>query len=117
MRKLILLLSLTLGACASYPTEQELAEADYGRVISQAECESIAKKEIEMSLKDPNSAIYKFGKCVKKGVNSIPVLGMDKEYGYYIPVMVNAKNSYGGYVGFEESHILIRDGKVFRKLI
>jgi hypothetical protein len=115
MKKSILLLSLLLGACASHPTKQELAKADYGREMTQLECEAVAKREIQSVLKDSASAIYEFGKCRKRGINSIPVIGKPKEYGYYIPVMVNAKNSFGGYTGFKESRVIMRNGVVIRK--
>ena len=115
MKKSILLLSLLLGACASMPTKQEMARADYGRAISQTECENIAKSEIQRNLKDAGSAIFEFGSCEKRGMHSIPVANIPKQYGYFLPVRVNAKNSFGGYTGFRNYNILLKNGNVIRK--
>lgn len=105
-----------LVGCASQPTQQEMAAADYGTPIVQADCEAKVKAIMDVYLKDPSSASYKFGTCKKAGWNSIPIMGIPKEYGYEIPVAINAKNSFGGFTGLKAYSFLIRNGSVIRKL-
>ena len=111
----LILLSLVLGGCASMPTANELASADYGRYMSQSECENDVKQVLASYLKDPYSAQYRFGQCQKMGMGSAPVLGVPKQYGYSITTFVNAKNSFGGYTGEVTYIMLFKNGQVIRK--
>jgi hypothetical protein len=108
-------LALTLSGCAATPSATERASADYGRPITQGECEKIARENILPKLKDPSSAGLSFGQCQKRARHSIPIFGIPKQYGYFIPVTVNAKNSFGGYTGQRLWTVLIRDGRAIRR--
>lgn len=109
-------LALSLAGCASMPSQEELSNADYGREMSQAECESVVKSEAEMFLKDADSAKYQFGVCDKRGLQSIPVMHIPKQYGYFMPVKINAKNAFGGYTGYKLHHFLMKNGEIIRKV-
>lgn len=117
MRKTLLsaILIGALSGCTSVPSEQELANADYGRETSQAECEALVKAQAEIFLKDADSAKYQFGHCEKRGMQSIPVIQIPKQYGYFIPVQINSKNGFGGYTGYKSYQFLIKNGAIIRK--
>lgn len=112
-----LAISLLVAACASGPTPEQLASADYGRDLTIAECESIAQSFIAESLKDPGSAQFRGGQCYRGNWGSVPVLGMGVEFGWIQKGQVNGKNAYGGYVGFRSYQVLIRNGSVIRYCI
>jgi len=108
---------ILLTSCASKPTQNELLSADYGRDMSPEECVSIAQDTISRGLKDPSSAQFRHGTCVKGYWSSVPIMSLKKAYGWYQVGEVNAKNSYGGYVGFKPYQILMKDGYVVRYCI
>ena len=119
MKKLILLAIvslLLLVACAPMPviTQQQLATADYGAPVTQAEAESLAKAWLAGYLKDPYSAVTTWQPAVKGIVTTSLLDGHRELPGYIMDGSVNAKNSYGGYVGERAFRFLIRDGKVER---
>jgi len=106
----------TVTACATMPTEEEMAKADFGAYMTQTECENSARKVMNILLKDPGSAQYQFGKCKKQGFSSVPILRLPKQYGYAIEFTVNAKNSFGGYTGAKRYLFLFKNGILLRKL-
>lgn len=61
-------------------------------------------------LKDPDSALVKYS-SLSKAVHFKVKSNGDKvfEFGDFISVSVNAKNSYGGYVGYETTKYFLRD--------
>ena len=70
---------------------------------------------MEMRLKDSGSAVYKFGEPEKGYLTKPPIQGGGLDLaGYTVPVEINAKNSYGGYAGFESYKFLLRDNEVVR---
>jgi len=118
MKKLPALLATTLlTACAALPTQDELATADYGRDMSAEECATVSESLIANTLKDPGSAQFRRGQCFKGAFNSVPLMGMPKAYGWIQQGEVNAKNSYGGYVGFRPYQVLMKDGQPVRYCI
>jgi len=104
-----------LGGCTSMPTASELANADYGQHMYQSECEGLARDILSNSLKDPYSAQYSFGSCQTMGGNSVPLLGVPKQFGYGMTVQVNAKNSFGGYTGDVTYIFIFKNGQVIRR--
>ena len=100
-----LAIATSVVGCAA-PTSQELAAADYGPYPDDHE--QIIKNYMQSFLKDPESARYQFLNSPKSGWNSLG----GKKYGYIVCVNVNAKNSYGGYVGNRMSYFMINNGRV-----
>lgn len=96
---------LLLVGCAT-PTQQELATADYGSYPT--DFEQIIKNHMQATLKDPESARYQFLNSPKSGWNSFGGL----KYGYVVCAYINAKNSYGGYVGNRISYFLLKNDRV-----
>lgn len=98
---------LFLTSCATMPTQQELASADYGRYPDNYE--QTIKTYLEPILKDPSSAQYRYLKGPEKKWTRIVT---QSNYGYRVCYMINAKNSFGGFTGYKTHYFLIRDGVV-----
>ena len=94
MRRILVVafLVFTLGACA--PSAEEIALADYGPY--PVEFEKIVKTHFSDILKDPYSARWEFDRQPIKGGHHI--LGKSV-FGWLICGRVNAKNSFGAYIG------------------
>lgn len=109
---------LLLSGCASAPSQQQIANADYGSPMSVDQCKSIAEQDITNQLKDPSSAQFKNEPACQKGwMSSAPLLGLKAAFGYLQKGEVNAKNSFGGYVGFRPFMVLIKNGQAIRSCI
>jgi len=107
-----LIATVLLAGCAKPPVDSEIRNAYYGRPMEQAECEKIAERVMmRLPYKDPTSVILRFGLC-RKGYK--PESSVHKNrfvFGYVIEGTVNAKNSFGGYVGPQPFYVIIRDGR------
>lgn len=101
-----------LQGCAPMPTQQEINSADYGYPISQDDAVNQAKGAFGLYLKDPESARYSFGSVYKGYFVGSAFEGRKLQAGYLLDVTVNAKNSYGGYVGAKPYKFLFRNGKI-----
>jgi hypothetical protein len=112
------LVALIVSGCASAPTAQQTAVADYGNPMTADQCQSLVESALSYGLKDPGSAQFRHGApCTKGWMSSVPVLGMKAAFGYYQEGQINGKNSYGAYVGFRPYRVLMRDGRVVRQCI
>lgn len=110
---LIVMTASCILGCASGPTQQQMANADYGQPMSTAECLVIAHRVIASQLKDPGSAQFRNeAPCHNGYSNNVPLMGRRAQFGYMQDGEVNGKNAFGGYVGFAPYHVLIRDGAV-----
>lgn len=102
------LLSALIAGCASF-TPQELSSFDYGPYPENYK--DIIRGYIDARLKDPSSAILEYragpGQVWQKGS-----IISSKEYGWGVCLWINAKNSYGGYVGRRPYAFLIRNGAI-----
>lgn len=93
-------LATLLTACASTSFETPPQSIDYGDApqINEADI----KAYMAQDLKDSESARYQFGDPVKSYCNSGALSGGKVVWkGWVVPFQLNAKNSYGGYVGFK----------------
>ena len=112
-RRLMVLASvLLLGACAGsferLPPGTSLGDPPAGY-------EETIKRHFENTLKDPESARYKFGKPIKAYANNGIVYGGNIAWwGYMVDVEVNAKNSFGGYVGFKPYMVFFTGNSIHR---
>ena len=106
--------ALLLSGCASPPTQQDIQSADYGASVYQADAENATKIFFGNRLKDPESARYSFGNIYKGYIVGSRVQGRKLEAGYLLDVNVNAKNSYGGYVGAKPYKVLLHNDKVIQ---
>ncbi len=94
----------SLAGCAQ-PSAEELSNLDYG--FFPDDYESVTKSYLEATLKDPASVIYREISHPKQAW--IKSIGSPMTAGYLVCYTYNAKNSYGGYVGFHRDAILIKD--------
>jgi hypothetical protein len=96
------------------PTEAAQNSADYGAAIEQSTAQQLAESWLTLHLKDSESARYQWG-VIQRGYTKDPLIsGGAVNYGYLLPVLVNAKNSYGGYTGFEQWGFLFHNGSLLR---
>ena len=108
----MLVFVLSLFGCATGPTAIDFASADYGQVTK---LEDIQPKVIELMsvlLKDPDSAKYKWVSFKQGWVRDSILNGSQVHFGYELVVLVNAKNSYGGYAGFQLYDLLFYNGQI-----
>lgn len=104
-----------LGACATREQIDAAVTADYGMPPPADVWHRNVKAWFDNTLKDPESAQYKMG-CPVKGYMQRAVFdGPGMEFvGYMALVEVNAKNSYGGYTGYESYFAFLQqDGRIF----
>lgn len=95
----VLCLVVALGGCAS-AFDKPAPNAYYGE--PPALYEQSIPEALSLALKDPDSARYKFLPAVKGYQNNGLVYGGRVTWtGYMVVALVNAKNSMGGYTGFE----------------
>src|SRR5438477_6228366 len=96
--QVIAILLTLIAGCASAPTAEKLANADYGDY--PANYRQLIRDFFQVALKDPDSAQYQFREPYKGYSKKALIVGggVDK-YGWICNVNVNAKNSYGGYTG------------------
>ena len=107
----VLIFALLLSACASGPpTSEELSRADYGSPISQSDAETRAKQFLRRHLKDPGSAIYEWNPVYSGWMREAPIHGGGLEFGYILDGSINAKNSFGAYVGLKAYKFIFYNG-------
>lgn len=100
---------LPILGCAGFQSPQP--GADYGAYPSNYV--DIVHEYFNQILKDPESARYRFDQPERGYMNHSLIYGGDVAWhGYLVKVDVNAKNSFGGYVGYTPYIVKIRDGKV-----
>ena len=108
-------LVMLLAGCATMPTQQEIANLDYGAPLT-IDYERVIKGYFEKVLFDPYSAHYNFGYPRTYWLKKPPLLGGGIDAGYMVFVGVNAKNRMGGYVGMKEYGFLFKDNQIIKIL-
>lgn len=111
---ILVVMAFAIAGCASGPTPQDIAAADYGSVPDQPQAEASVKEFFDRYLKDPASAQYRFGKTEKGYIISDSFEGRKLYAGYLVRAQVNAKNSYGGYAGWSSYQFLFNNGQILR---
>lgn len=106
----VILSVILLTSCATVSRE-EAATADFGPY--PANYEEQVKHFFNQTLKDPYSAVYRIGTPRKGVATKGLIFGGGKVYGWIMPVGVNAKNSFGGYVGERTCYILLAGGRLY----
>ena len=119
MKKFGILLCVLLGVasmtgCAPKPPSSvEICTANYGALPGNYQ--DLIKAHFNTLLKDPESARYTFLPTYK-GYSQDGVLAESSggvKYGYGAPVLVNAKNSYGGYTGNQQYAFMFSNGVLY----
>lgn len=111
---LALVVTLCLSACATVktPAAGDMANADFGQPMTQAQVEEQVHIFFDATLKDPGSAQIMCGNFKTGWMKDRAIFAKTVTYGYRIDCQVNAKNSYGGYTGFKSYKFLARDGRL-----
>lgn len=108
------------AATACAPSTRRIENADYSAPVLQGDAELVASEYLRRSLKDPHSAQIEFAE-VRKGWLRESLLGGGRvHFGWVLHAHVNARNSFGGYVGYRRWAFLFRDGQlavVFRETV
>lgn len=105
-------LAIALAGCASTPPPQVTPES-FGPPPSETVIQKAIISKMELALKDPDSAKYKFGKPFRAWSNKALVYGGGFNWaGWAVEFHVNAKNSFGGYNGFKPYTAGFKDGEV-----
>ena len=103
-----------ISACATAPpapSDVAFTNADFGAVPTNYE--AIVKGYYDASLKDPDSVRYRSISTPQK--QWIGTRGTESgQYGYLVCAVINAKNTYGAYVGYKTDAFLLRDGRIVR---
>ncbi len=103
-----------LVGCAIQPTPEELysCRSKIGDYVGHDEAESIVKDWFRYRLKDPYSADYNIGQPQEGYMKDAIIFGGRLHCGYVVDVSVNAKNSYGGYTGFQNYKFIISQKRI-----
>lgn len=111
-RKLTLFAGLLLtGSCTTtVPTPGQVANADYGEVVSAQACQSLALAAIAARVGNPNAEITFDAPCSRNWVAAYPQAGYPIEYGYYLTGTVGTGNGPGS----TPFYVLMRDGTAIR---
>jgi len=102
---------LILAGCATTPTAQQFAQADYG--LPPTNYQEVVKNYYSETLLDPYSAQYRWLK--EPYIGYFSAFGEFK-FGYIVHVGVNAKNRMGGYVGEQQEALLIKNNRVIANI-
>lgn len=108
-------LAVAVWGCATAgPTAAEIEGFDYGPEPTRAAVESKVRAYFDVTLKDAESARYRFDPAVTKYWIKETGWATAKRslVGWLAKVDVNAKNSYGGYTGFQRYEFLFKDGEI-----
>jgi hypothetical protein len=110
MKRLITLaLALSVAACNTTVTKEEMATAEYGPAPLAYQAE--IKSYLGLRLTDPKDAIVEFRAGPKQLYNrGTPVRG--EQYGWGVCVWVNDKNKAGAYDGFYPMSFVLRNEKI-----
>jgi hypothetical protein len=102
--------SVAISGCAVAPP----TEVDFNRSGTKpTDVEKVSVGYFEPRLKDPFSAQYKVGEPTQCYMRSAPVTGGKiTQYGWCWVVSIDAKNSFGGYVGYENHRLFYGNGLV-----
>jgi hypothetical protein len=105
-------LAMMVNGCATMPTAKELAKAEYGSPISQQDAEAKAIEYLKQRLKDPDSAKIEWGAVQQGWMREAPINGNQLRFGYILTANINAKNSFGGYIGYRPYQFVFFNGVI-----
>jgi hypothetical protein len=89
-----------LGACqTNTPAAKDLVAADVGSMPREDVARGTARLYLLRRLRDPDSAQFRFGAISKSWYRQS--IFHPTKFAWELPMEVNAKNSFGGYVGFK----------------
>ena len=102
-------LAAAASGCSSAPTEQEVASADFGLSMSEAECLAVAKPFIRSRMGDPESVVFDDLKCYRGLEGRVPIARVEATYGYRFAGSVDSKGDIGRYTGLTPFSGIVRN--------
>jgi hypothetical protein len=118
MRNGILLAAIAavaISGCATAPSADEEARADYGEMPT--DFQTPIKAYLDQNLKDPASVqLRNWTIPVKSWIRDAPIAGRALHFGWVVNVDVNAKNSYGGYRGFQTYQFMLHGNMIVNEV-
>jgi len=110
--RLLVLLAIFILAgishCPAEPDAKEAAAFDYGAKPGDGYKDQITDY-FNSTLKDPYSAHIDIGNPKKAWYQTPPLFGSRTYFGWLVKTKVNAKNSYGAYIG-EQIYVFVFHG-------
>ncbi len=102
-----LVATLVVSGCVTIQRPQVNFNANYGEPILYADAMPKIERYLQSYLKDPMSAVYECGLPKKSWLSQIGAR-VPVKYGFGVMCTINAKNSFGGYVGNKEFEFLFQ---------
>jgi hypothetical protein len=112
----IILGSLAITGCSVGPTAEQLSNADFGPPPS-GDYKAQIRSTFDLILFDGASARYRFERPVKSYLKAAPVYGTSLTYGWRVCGLVNAKNRFGGYVGWRRFFTLFNHNAIVFRIM
>ncbi|WP_336803624.1 hypothetical protein [Erwinia aphidicola] len=115
-----LVVSVMLAGCSTgpkltdfpqAPSQNQIASANYGEIPANYKEQIV--KYASSKLLDPYSAKIEIGTPYKAYSQDNVAGGGLVRFGWAVPVMINAKNSYGGYTGYQPSRFIFDHGTMY----
>lgn len=106
-----IIIATLLTGCATTISKQEAAVAHFDPLPADYQTEI---RGLNMTrLKDPFSAVYVFGPPRRGFWQDGFAYGGKKHFGMVVQAAINARNSFGGYVGAEMHYYAFAGGQIF----
>lgn len=106
-RPLVVATAVLMPILVAGPASAQSAYISGAPFPSQSDFRSVAEAKIKERLKDPSSAEFKWGEPFKVSCNKGLFRTPQRWLGWSLMVEVNAKNSFGGFTGFQPMTVLI----------
>lgn len=111
MKSTALLIAILCTSCAYTPSNTDIKQANYG--VKPSQPEAAIRTYFTGTLKDPDSLRIQFVTEPKQDWFLNPANFNTKfGYGWHVCAMVNAKNSYSGYVGARPYHFYFNGERI-----
>lgn len=107
----LVVLSILIFVLVGCAFQKPHPDTDYGRIPD--DYQSLIVSYFQEILKDPDSAKFKFETPQRAYRNTGLAYGGSVTWiGYAVRIQINAKNSLGGYTGFEPYTVFFTNGRV-----
>ncbi len=107
MRKYLIF--LFLFACANQPTKELIESSDYGP--KPKDYKNLVITYMQTTLKDPDSAKYNWNREPTK-MWVVNPHGSGHLFGWGTCALINAKNGFGGFSGFQKYFFFFKDNQI-----
>ena len=104
MKRTIAAILVTIGVALAHAETEQVANVNFGQLPKNYQ--TMMRGYFSLRLRDPYSAVYRFGTPRKAMTQDGIFVGHKRHYGWVVPVWVNAKNGFGGYVGEQLYYVM-----------